>query len=147
MPAVTAMSSRTGVQSTPNVTPMIDVMLVLLIIFMLVVPVLHNQVQPPVAANASARPEETSDRTLVIDAAGRYWLDKQPIRSASLGAALEQLVARKPDDRVLFVRADQSLDYGVVRDAMATAASSGMRVVGLVTVSRTTDKQHATRSP
>jgi biopolymer transport protein TolR len=147
MPVVTAMSSRTGVQSTPNVTPMIDVMLVLLIIFMLIVPVLHNQVQPPEAAYSSARPEEASDRTLVIDAAGRYWLDKQPIRAASLGTALEQLVARNPEDRVLFVRADQSLEYGVVREAMATAASSGMRVVGLVTVSRAPEKQPNSRSP
>ena len=75
-----------GVKAEPNVTPMIDVMLVLLIIFMIVVPAINAgfKAVPPQGVNLKSHPEEEEDVVLGIDANGQYFLDKKPIRNESL---------------------------------------------------------------
>ena len=122
-----------SVRAEPNVTPMIDVMLVLLIIFMVVAPIIVNNdvVQPPIAANLRAHPEEHGDHTLAIDREGRYFLDRATIDAASLGARLDAMYAGR-DDHVLFVRADRALDYAKVLDAIHVAGRSGVRMVGMI---------------
>ena len=135
-----APSTRTAVQVQPNVTPMIDVMLVLLIVFMVAAPLLVAGMPavPPQAVNLKAHPDDPADYTLGIDRDGQYYLNKRPIVAAALEPALRRLFATRPDDRVLYLRADRSLDYGVVHSAMAVAARSGARVVGLVAERRAT---------
>src|SRR5690349_4275401 len=70
-----------GVKASPNVTPMIDVMLVLLIIFMLVIPAITAGFQaiPPNGVNLKPHPEEDQDQVLGIDVNGQYYLNKKPI--------------------------------------------------------------------
>ena len=122
------------VLAVPNVTPMIDVMLVVLIIFMIVTPAMSDAaVELPKGVNAVPRPEEVRDRTLSIDAAGRYTLNAHPVSAAALPATLRRYVADHPEDRVLYIRADQGLEYRVVREAMHVASENGVAVVGMVT--------------
>jgi len=87
---------RPSVQFAPNVTPMVDVMLVLLVIFMVVAPTLLDgfRAEPPRAVNVRDHPNDSSDVVLGIDAAGRYFLNKRPIDSAALGSLGHQLHRR-----------------------------------------------------
>ncbi len=132
-------SSGGGVQSTPNVTPMIDVMLVLLIIFMVVTPALlagFNAV-PPQAVNLKDHPEDSNlDQVLGIDRDGNYYLNKRPIRSQDVGPMLKQIYDARTEDKILYVKADKSLDYTKVLDALDLAAHNGVRVTGLISEQR-----------
>ena len=134
-----AMSSgggAAGVQSTPNVTPMVDVMLVLLIIFMVVAPALLAgfNADPPQAQNIKDHPEdEKSDQVLGIDKDGNYYLNKKPIRQADIAAALKHVYVDTPrDDYIMYFKADKNLDYSKVLDAMDLAMKNGVRVVGMI---------------
>jgi biopolymer transport protein TolR len=132
-----AMSSTSGggVKAEPNVTPMIDVMLVLLIIFMIVVPALNAgfQATPPKGMNLKAHPEEKNDQVLGIDVAGKYYLNKKPIHNEDLPAMLKQIFDARTEDKILYLKADEKLDYGKVLDALDIAAKNGVRVTGMIT--------------
>ena len=82
-----------SVKAEPNVVPMIDIMLVLLIIFMLVVPAISAgfQAVPPQGVNLKPHPEEERDQVLGIDAVGQYYLNKSPIPNAELGQRLRTI--------------------------------------------------------
>jgi len=131
-----AASSGGGVASTPNVTPMIDVMLVLLIIFMVVTPMLMAgfNAQPPVAQNIKDHPEdEATDQVFGIDKDGGYYLNKKPIRTEDIGAALRHIYVDTPrDDRIMYLKADKNLEYSKVIDAMDIAMKNGVTVVGMI---------------
>jgi biopolymer transport protein ExbD len=131
-------SSGGGIAPVPNVTPMIDVMLVLLCIFMIVTPAIAHGVvaEPPRAENLKPHPEEPTDHTLAIDVAGRYFLDRKAITPTQLGAALASLFPAGSDDRVLYVRAHRELRYAGVEAALEIARNNGVSVVGLVSQSR-----------
>ena len=125
--------TRSGtVRAEPNVTPMIDVMLVLLVIFMIVIPAIAAGAPaiPPEAEYLRDHPEEPGDRTLTIDRDGHYSLNRVAVARDSLLLALRRLASS--DDHVLYVRAHKDLQYEVVRDALGTAGAAGIRVVGLV---------------
>ena len=122
-----------AVRAEPNVTPMIDVMLVLLIIFMVVTPMLLTgfRAVPPDASNSMAHPETPTDHILGIDVRGQYYLDRQLVPASLLPQRLRLLFAQT-EDRVLFLKADKDLQYARVQDALAQAAVSGVRVVGMI---------------
>ena len=127
-------SSNAGVVAEPNVTPMVDVMLVLLIIFMVIVPLLSQiEARPPEARNTRSHPEAAGDRTLGIDRYGRYVFDRRPVAREALPPLLRATFERS-DDRVLYIRADRDLDYAKVLDAIEVARRGGVRVVGMITV-------------
>jgi len=124
-----------GVKAEPNVTPMIDVMLVLLIIFMLVVPAISAGFQaiPPQGTNLKPHPEEERDQVLGIDANGQYFLNKQPIPNASLGERLKAIYDTREEDKLLYVKAHKDLEYGKVLDALDIASHNGVAVSGMIT--------------
>lgn len=124
-----------SVAPVPNVTPMIDVMLVLLCIFMIVTPALTSGViaTPPEGQYLTDRPEEPTDHTLSIDVNGALYLDHAPIAEQKLREALARLYPAGSTNRVLYVRAHRELRYARVRAALDVASSSGVAVVGLVT--------------
>lgn len=133
-----AMSMGTGgsVKSEPNVVPMIDVMLVLLIIFMIIIPQISAgfTAVPPEGANLKPHPEEDTDQVLGIDVRGQYYLNRNPIPNDQLGQALEQIFgAAGREEFVLYVKADRELEYDKIIQAIDVAAKSGVRVTGLIT--------------
>src|SRR5678816_3318819 len=96
-----------GVKAEPNVTPMIDAMLVLLTIFMLVVPAISAGFQaiPPQGVNLKPHPEEERDQVLGIDANGQYFLNKAPIPNAKLGQRLKTIYDARTEDKILYFKA------------------------------------------
>jgi biopolymer transport protein TolR len=124
-----------GVKAEPNVTPMIDVMLVLLIIFMLVVPAIAAgfQAVPPQGQNLKAHPEEDEDQVLGIDAQGQYFLNKRPIRNETLAEQVKRIYDARTVDKVMYVKADRNLAYEKVLDALDIVAKNGVRVTGMIT--------------
>ena len=124
---------QSTIRAEPNVTPMIDVMLVLLIIFMVITPILVNGAQaiPPVAVNLRSHPEQPGDHVLGIDRAGNYFLDRRPVALTGLAGRVQAIYARS-DDHVLFVHADRELDYARVLDAIDIVRQNGVRVVGMI---------------
>jgi biopolymer transport protein TolR len=141
--AMSASSGGGGVASSPNVTPMIDVMLVLLIIFMIVTPLINAgfQAQPPVGINLKSHPEENEDQVLGIDAFGQYYLNKKPIKNETLADQIKGIFDARTTDKILYVKADKNLDYSKVLDAIDIAAHNGVRVVGAIS-----DQQPGTES-
>ena len=131
-----AMSAGTGggVKAEPNVTPMIDVMLVLLIIFMIVIPTITSGFNaiPPQGINLKSQPEADEDQVLGIDATGQYYLNKQPIRNERLGEMLKAIYDVRTVDKILYIKAHKDLEYGKVQDAMAIAAEAGVRKTGMI---------------
>ena len=131
-----AMSSSAGggVQSSPNVTPMIDVMLVLLIIFMVVTPALLAgfNAQPPQGQNLKDHPEdEENDQVLGIDKDGNYYLNKKPVTKTALEAEIKRIYTNR-DDHVMYLKADKDLAYEKVVDATDIAAKNGVTVVAMI---------------
>jgi biopolymer transport protein TolR len=127
-------SGAGGVKAEPNVVPMIDVMLVLLIIFMVVTPALAAGFQaiPPTGINLKAHPEEDSDQVLGIDKDGGYYLNKRPLANDSLAVVIKRIYDARTVDKILYIKADKDLPYAKVLDAMDIASRNGVRVVGAV---------------
>lgn len=127
-----------GVKAEPNVTPMIDVMLVLLIIFMIVIPTISAgfNAQPPQGVNLKPHPEEDQDQVLGIDAQGQYYLNKSAIPNEQLASRLKAIYDARTIDKILYVKADRNLDYEKVIDALDIAAQAGVRVTGLISDQR-----------
>jgi biopolymer transport protein TolR len=124
-----------GVNSYPNVTPMIDVMLVLLIIFMVVAPALIAgfNATPPEGVNLKDHPEdENTDQVLGIDRDGQYYLNKRQIRNEDLPQKLKTIYDARTEDKILYLKADKTLDYAKVIDAMDIAMKNGVRMVGMI---------------
>lgn len=133
VPTLTGMG-RASVNSDINVTPMVDVMLVLLIIFMVITPVLTSyEATLPEAENIVPEPDDDVV-TLGIDANGIYHIDGDAIAPAQLAGALRNIYAGRPDDHLLFLRADRSIDYGIVLSAIDAARAAGVRTIGAITI-------------
>jgi len=132
-----AMSSSAGggIASSPNVTPMIDVMLVLLIIFMVVTPALLAgfNADPPQGQNLKEHPEDAeNDQVLGIDKDGNYYLNKKPMSKDALEAEIKKIYAIRETDKTMYLKADAGLDYSKVVDATDMASKNGVRVVALI---------------
>ena len=129
-------SGGTGIQATPNVTPMIDVMLVLLIIFMVVTPMLLAgfNADPPKAINLRDHPEDAeNDHVFGIAKDGSYYFDKKPIALEAVGPKLDSIFsAPGRTDFVLYLRADENIKYAKVQDAIELAMKNKVHVIGLV---------------
>jgi biopolymer transport protein TolR len=126
---------RSPVQAAPNVTPMVDVMLVLLIIFMVVAPTLLDgfRADPPKAANVKDHPLDSADVVLGIDAAGNYYLNKRAIPAPELGGRLQSIFRSQRGESILYLKADRSLDYSKVLAAIDIARNSGVALVAMIT--------------
>jgi biopolymer transport protein ExbD len=120
------------VTSEINVVPMVDIMLVLLIIFMVVTPALAFEAKLPRALQSA--PEKDNRVTLGIDNRGQYWVDDRgPIRLQDLTQRLTDAYALRPQDHVLYMKADESITYDRVLSAIDAARAAGVRRIGAIT--------------
>ena len=117
-----------------NVTPMIDVMLVLLIIFMVITP---GIVRASLPSAHTARYERDRHPTLIVDARGAYTLDVdrrfQPVPDAALQARFAAVYAARPDDHVLYLKADRNASYARVLTALDAARAAGVTRIAAIT--------------
>ena len=120
-----------------NVTPMVDVMLVLLIIFMVTAPLLVAGVPVDLPdSKAGALDQEVKPVQISLDRSGAIFLDEAPIAPEALGPRLAAIAAssREEGGPRIFLRADTGLDYGRVMRVMGEINAAGLRKVALVSV-------------
>jgi biopolymer transport protein TolR len=130
-----AMSSggRGDLNADINVTPLVDVMLVLLIIFMVTAPMLNTGVDLDLPqAQAAAIPDEEGKLILSLDKKGALFLAQTPIKWEELEVKLTSN-AKVQADKELYIEADKNLPYGVVIQVMATARKAGVAKILLMT--------------
>ena len=116
-----------------NMTPLVDVMLVLLIIFIITVPVMKHAINIDLP-RATNQPQDSKPQTirLSVDAAGMYYWNEAPVAEADLGAQLKAAAGRQPQPE-LHIRGDKAVRYERVAQAMALAQQAGLRKIGFIT--------------
>lgn len=126
--------SGTTYNAEPNVTPMIDVLLVLLIIFMMIVPQLRKAIdlQLPDPTPVQTSTPSTDQIVLEVQKDGTYLINKQPVTPgrAGLAAKIHEVFDRR-NDKIMFVKGDPAAKYQQVIDAMDVARGNGVKVLGV----------------
>lgn len=116
-----------------NVTPLVDVMLVLLVVFIVTAPLLTNAIKVNLPETAQTTPPDDPHAvTLSVDAAGGIFLGKTAVPLAQLPAALASSMARNPG-LTLFLQADDAARYGVVAKVMAVIERAGIARLSVIT--------------
>ena len=122
-----------GIMAEINVTPLVDVMLVLLVIFMVTAPMMQQGVQvnlPKADTKAMTTPEETV--VVTVDKSGKIFLNKNEIPAAALRDKLTAMFAAR-EKKEVFLKADAGVPYGEVVKAMADIKGAGIERLGMVT--------------
>ena len=131
-----------GIKAEINVTPLVDVMLVLLIIMMIVAPLLQQgvPVNLPIAANSSEKPE-TQDQTVVtIDRGKNVYLNAVPVPSGQLQSRVTTVLEDK-SDKIVIIKADDETPYSAVMATMDELRAAGIEDMGLITDTRRKSSQ------
>ena len=116
-----------------NMTPMVDIMLVLLIIFIITVPVMKHAVNIDLPrATSEAQNIKPETLRLSVDAQGAYFINETPIADAELLLKLKSAAAQSPQPEV-HIQGDKSVRYERVAQAMAAAQQAGLRKIGFIT--------------
>jgi biopolymer transport protein ExbD len=120
-------------QAAINITPLVDVVLVLLIIFMVMAPEMRKgpDVNLPNTAKPSNQGDERGRILVSIDETGGFWIDEKPVAADHLTEALIEAVSAVQDPRVV-IRGDAKLSFREVRQAMQVIDQAGFKGVGLV---------------
>ena len=128
-----------GVKSDINVTPLVDVMLVLLIIMMIVAPLLQQSVpvKLPVATNSSEKPETQDQTVLAITPDKRLWINAVQVPEGDLRRRVQEVLDTKRE-KIIIIKADEDVEYGAVMAAMDELRASGIEDMGLITEGRRT---------
>jgi biopolymer transport protein TolR len=131
----TASSGGSKVNANINVTPMIDVMLVLLIIFMIVTPLIAAgfQATMPSGKNVEVKAEEDDEIILGLDVSGNYFLNGKPIAKDQAEAQLTALYSGRTKDKLLYFKADKGLRYAQVQEAVEMGRRAGARMLVAIT--------------
>jgi biopolymer transport protein TolR len=115
-----------------NVTPMVDVMLVLLVIFILTAPLLASSIKLDLPKTDAAKPVDAPQFvTLVVDKTGQFFLGDKPVSPDQLKGSLAQTAGQNPDTEVQ-LRADEAVPYGKVVEVMGIAQKAGLNRIGFV---------------
>lgn len=131
--SMSAGDSNTGLTNEPNVTPMIDVLLVLLIIFMMVIPMSRKAIDTmlpdpnPVAVPPSVQPDQI---VLEVLPNSQFSLNKNPIQKDALFNRLKETYNGRPD-KIIFIKGDSAVQYKDVIFAMDQARGAGVLVIGV----------------
>jgi biopolymer transport protein TolR len=133
---ITVRNEGSKVNANINVTPMVDVMLVLLIIFMVITPMLQNKVAIDMAKveNAIAMPDADKEDAIVVAVTrdGGVFLGQDKVAPEELGTKVAEKLADKPG-KTIYVRADARAQYKAVENAIDNVRTAGVDEVGLLT--------------
>ena len=123
-----------GVKSDINVTPLVDVMLVLLIIMMIVAPLLQQGVSLnlPIAFNSADKPETQEQTVVAVDAQKRYYVGVKQVPKDDLITEVNRVLENKKEKTVI-IKADRAVEYGAVMEAMDSLRLGGIEDMGLIT--------------
>jgi len=126
--------AKGGVKSDINVTPLCDVMLVLLIIMMIVAPLLQQgvSVKLPVANNTTDKPETQGQTVVAISKDKAMYLNAKPIGEQELGSKINEILENQKE-KVVLIKADEEVEYSAVMAAMDQLRQAGIEDIGLVT--------------
>ena len=129
--------AKGGVKSDINVTPLVDVMLVLLIIMMLIAPMLQQGVslRLPTATNTVDKPESQDQTVISVAANKEIYLNAKPIREIDLAQRLTDLLEGKTE-KIVMIKADEEVEYGAVMAVMDQLRQAAIEDVGLITEKR-----------
>jgi biopolymer transport protein TolR len=120
-----------------NMTPLVDVMLVLVVIFIITAPLLASSIKLDLPGTDAARPNDAPRFvTVALDAQGKLFLNDKPVTSAELAQQLADSGRQNPDTEVQ-LRADQTVPYGRIVEVMGAAQKAGLNRIGFVAEPRT----------
>jgi biopolymer transport protein TolR len=126
--------SKAGPKSDINVTPLVDVMLVLLIIMMLVAPMLQKgvDVKLPLATNTSDKPESDQQTVLAVDARDKFYVNSIEVPRAEMADRVKIALEEKTE-RVVLIKGDTDASYRAIMAAMDDLRKAGIEDIGLIT--------------
>ena len=126
--------AKGGLKADINVTPLVDVMLVLLIIMMLVAPMLQQGVPVtlPEAGNTVDKPDTQEQTVVAITADKRFWVNGVMVGDSEFLSRVQQAVDAT-QDRIVIIKGDQDAPYGTIMQAMDDLRTIGIEDVGLIT--------------
>ena len=126
-------STKGGVKSDINVTPLCDVMLVLLIIMMIVAPLLQQGVSVtlPKAANTQDKPETQGQTVIAIGSNKSVYLNAKPVNEGELVTRVTELLENQKE-KIILIKADEEVEYGAVMATMDQLRQAGIEDIGLV---------------
>jgi biopolymer transport protein TolR len=126
--------AKGGIKSDINVTPLVDVMLVLLIIMMLVAPMLQQGVlvRLPTATNTVDKPEVQGQTVIAIAKDKQLYLNAKLVQGGELSAKITELLENSKD-KVVLIKADEEVEYGAIMSAMDQLRQAGVEDIGLIT--------------
>jgi biopolymer transport protein ExbD len=135
--------AKGGVKSDINVTPLCDVMLVLLIIMMIVAPLLQQgvSVQLPQATNTVDKPETQGQTVVAIAKDKSMYVNAKPVQEAEMATRINELLENSKE-KIVLIKADTEVEYGAVMAAMDQLRQAGIEDIGLIT-----DPKKTTGSP
>ncbi|HEY4492430.1 MAG TPA: biopolymer transporter ExbD [Acidobacteriota bacterium] len=116
-----------------NVTPLVDVVLVLLIIFMVTAPLMHRGIDVDLPRTATQTSENEERLIVSLDKKGMIYIDDIQIPMADLKEQIQKRVPSLKNKNAIFLRADRTLQYGIIMEVMDEIKSAGVPTVGLVT--------------
>jgi biopolymer transport protein ExbD len=134
--------AKGGVKSDINVTPLVDVMLVLLIIVMIIAPMLQKgvQVNLPLAANTTDKPDTADQTTVFVDAQGQFFVGTIKTAEAEVPARLKALIENKTD-KTVYLKGDTDARYGAIMKMMDALRKAQIDNVGLITERKQDEKK------
>jgi biopolymer transport protein ExbD len=130
-------TKESAVKSDINVTPMVDIMLVLLIIFMVVTPMLQHGVSVDLSKAKNPREMKESDKddaiVFAVNRDGRYFLGADEIKKDAITQKVKDLLERKVGDKTVYVKSDRRAKYGDVAAIVDEVRAAGVDSLGLIT--------------
>ena len=126
--------AKGGIKSDINVTPLVDVMLVLLIIMMLIAPMLQQgvSVKLPTASNTVDKPEVQGQTVVAIGRDKQFYLNAKAIQEGDLATRVTELLENQKE-KIVLIKADEEVEYGAVMAAMDRLRQAGIEDIGLIT--------------